>query len=127
MAQAKKAKTNDGMGKAMELTQDTAKATLNGAVQTAELTEDYIQGVYKAAYDANYQGLKVAKNYWDAMSEIRQDWIKLFGETGESMIDATAKMEIPSIKDVTGFGKGVYKTVTKTVGNITPQIRTASK
>lgn len=122
-----KAKNNETIDKAVELTQNTAKMTLKGAVQTVELTEDYVQGLYKVGYDTNVDALKIAKNYWDTATEIRQDWVKLFATTGENLIDATAKMEIPTISDVTEFGKGVYKNVSKTVENLTPQVKTASK
>ena len=125
MAQAKKAKTNETVEKAVELTQDTAKVTLKGAVQTAELTEDYIQGLYKVGYDTNVEGLKVAKNYWDATSKIRHDWLKLFAATGEHMIDATAKMELPMQKEVADFGKGIIKNVEKTFERFTPQNKSA--
>ncbi len=122
-----KAKTNEAIDKAMELTQTSAKVTLKGAVQTAELTESYVQGLYKVGYDTNMDAMKVAKNYWDATSEIRQDWIKLFATTGENLIDATAKMEIPTVNDVTEFGKDIYNNVTKTVKNFTPQTKAATK
>lgn len=122
-----KSKTTNTMNKAVELTQITAKATLKTGVKTAELTENYVQGVYKAGYDANSDALKVAKNYWDATTEIRQDWLKLFAKTGENVIDATAKMEIPTVSDVTDFGKGVYNNVEKTVGNLTAQAKSAVK
>jgi hypothetical protein len=122
-----KAKTNETIDKAIELTQDTAKVTLNAGVKTAEVTEDYIQGLYKVGYDTNVEGLKVVKNYWDATSEIRQDWVKLFAKTGESLIDATAKMEMPTVNDVTDFGKGVYDNVSKTVGNFVPKAKAAGK
>ncbi len=115
MAKAAKAKTNSAMNEAAKLTTNTAKATLNAGVKTAELTENYIQGVYKAGYDANYEGLKVAKNYWDATTEIRKDWLKLFAKTGENVIDATAKMEVPTVADVSEFGKDVFNNVSKTV------------
>jgi hypothetical protein len=122
-----KAKTNETIDKAVELTQSTAKMTLKGAVQTAELTEDYIQGLYKVGYDTNMDALKIAKNYWDSATEIRQDWVKLFAATGESLIDATANIEIPTIQDVTEFGKNVYKNVTKTVENMAPKAKAATK
>ena len=111
------------MDTAVELTQDTAKATLKGAVETAELTESYVQGLYKVGYETNVEGLKIAKNYWDATSEIRQDWVKLFAKTGEGMIEATAKMEMPTISDATDFGKGVFDNVTKTFGSFMPQTK----
>jgi hypothetical protein len=122
-----KAKTNETIDKAVELTQTTAKVTLKSAVQTAELTDNYIQGLYKVGYDTNVDALKIAKNYWDAATEIRQDWLKLFAATGENLIDATAKMEIPTVNDVTEFGKGVYKNVTKTVENVMPKAKAATK
>ncbi len=121
-----KAKTNETIDKAVELTQSTAKLALKGTVETAELTENYVQGLYKVGYDTNVDALKIAKNYWDAATEIRQDWLKLFAATGENLIDATAKMEMPTINDVTEFGKGVYKNVSKTVENITPKAKSAS-
>ena len=121
------AKTKKKEYTAMALTADTAKATLKAGVKTAELTENYIQGVYNAAYDANYEGLKVAKNYWDATTEIRKDWLKLFSKTGENMINATAKIEIPTIHDATVFGKDIYKNVSKTVEGLTSQAKAAVK
>ena len=83
------------------------------------MTENYVQGIYKVGYDTNVEGLKVAKNYWDATTKIRQDWVKLFAATGENLIDATAKMELPLQKEVTDFGKGVIKNVEKTFENLT--------
>ncbi len=122
-----KAKTNNTIGKAVELTQDTATMTLNGAVDTVEFTEDYVQGLYKVGYDTNVDALKIAKNYWDSATEIRQDWVKLFAKTGENFIDATAKMEIPTVNDVTDFGKDVYNNVSKTVENVMPKAKAATK
>ncbi len=127
MAKAAKAKANKKVNTAMELTTNTAKATLKAGVKTAELTENYIQGVYNAGYDANYEGLKVAKNYWDATTEIRKDWLKLFAKTGENLIDATAKVEIPSVTDITNFGKDVYANAAKTVRNMTDQAKSAAR
>jgi len=119
MTKAKKAKTNKTVDKAVELTQGTAKLALQGAVQTTELTESYIQGLYNVGYDTNVEGLKVAKNYWNAATEIREDWVELFAKTGENMIDATAKIEVPTISDVTGFGKDIFENVSKTFQNLT--------
>ena len=122
-----KAKTNETIDKAMELTQDAATATLEVTVKTAEVTEDYVQGMYKVGYDTNMEAMKVAKGYWDTTSKIRQDWIKLFETTGKNLINATANMEVPTVNEVTDFGKDVYKNVTKTVKNLTPQTKTATK
>lgn len=119
----KKINKNNTMDEAVEISQKTAKATLNSTVELVEVTEDYIQNVYKAGYDANVDALKVAKGYWDSATEIRQDWVKLFHETGEDVIDATAKMEVPSQKDIYKFGENVFSTVTDTVGRVIPQVK----
>jgi len=122
----KKAITNETIETAMELTQKTANLTLKTAVQTAEVTEDYIQGMYKAGYDANVDALKVAKGYWDATTQIRQDWLKLFASTGEAFINSAAKMELPLQKEVAEFGKNVLANVEKTVENLTPNAKSAT-
>ena len=122
-----KAKKNETIDKAVELTQDTAKATLNATVKTAEVTEDTVQGLYKVGYDTNMEALKVAKNYWDTTSKIRQDWIKLFANTGENLIDATANMELPLQKEVMDISKNVINNVQDTVDNLTAKAKTATK
>jgi hypothetical protein len=122
----KKAITNETIETAMELTQKTANLTLKTAVQTAEVTEGYVQGMYKAGYDANVDALKVAKGYWDATSQIRQDWLKLFASAGESFINSAAKMELPLQKEVVEFGKNVVSNVEKTVENMTATAKTAT-
>lgn len=127
MAQTKKTQINDTIETAVELTQKTAQTALKGAVQTAEVTEGYVQGMYKVGYDTNYEALKVAKNYWDATTQIRQDWLKLFSQTGEYLIDATAKMELPLQKEMADFGKGIISNVEKAVENFTPQAKTTAK
>ncbi|MCO6512592.1 MAG: hypothetical protein J5I65_17550 [Aridibacter famidurans] len=116
---AKKAKNNEVMEKAVELTQTGAKATLDGAVQTAELAENYVQGIYKLGYDTNVEGLKIAKNYWDTASKIRQDWIKLFANTGEQVIDAAGSFEVPYQDQIMDFGKDVMDNVSKTFSGVT--------
>ena len=122
----KKAMTNETIETAMELTQKTANLTLKTAVQTAEVTEGYVQGMYKAGYDANVDALKVAKGYWDATSQIRQDWLKLFASTGEAFINSAAKMELPLQKEVVELGKNILSNVEKTVENVTAQAKTAT-
>lgn len=123
----KKSMANETMDNVMELTQKSANVALKGAVQTAEVTEHFVQGLYKAGYDANYEALKVAKNYWDATSAIRQDWIKLFAATGENFIKAASNMELPLQKEVSEVVKNVANNVEKTVGNLTAQAKTATK
>jgi hypothetical protein len=83
--------------------------------------------MYKAGYDANTEVLKIAEGYWDATSQIRQDWIKLFAATGENLINAAAKMEFPLQKEVVGFGKNLMSNVEKTVENLSTQAKTAGK
>lgn len=122
----KKTMTNETIETAMELTQKTANATLKTAVQAAEVTEGYVQGMYKAGYDANVDALKLAKNYWDVTSQIRQDWIKLFADAGETFINSAAKMELPMQKEVMDFGKNILNNVEKTVENMTAQAKTAT-
>ena len=91
---------NEAIDTAIELTEKTASLTLKGAVQTAELTNNYVEGMYVAGYNANVEMLKVAKNYWDATLQIRQDWIQLFSTTGENLIKAAGKLELPLQKEV---------------------------
>jgi hypothetical protein len=122
----KKAITNETIETAMELTQKTANLTLKTAVQAAEVSEGYVQGMYKAGYDANVDALKVAKGYWDAASQIRQDWLKLFASTGEAFINSAVKMELPIQKEVVEFGKNVFSNVEKTIENVTPNVKTAT-
>lgn len=118
--------SNEAIDTAMELTQKTANVTLKSAVQAAEATESYVQGLYKVGYDANVDALKVAKGYWDATTQIRQDWLKLFASTGEAFINSAAKMELPLQKEVAEFGKSVLNNVEKTVENLTTQAKTAT-
>lgn len=122
----KKVISTEAIDTAMELTKKTANVTLKSAVQAAEATEGYVQGMYKAGYDANVDALKVAKNYWDATTQIRQDWIKLFASTGEALINSAAKMELPLQKEVAEFGKSILANVEKSVENLTAQAKTAT-
>lgn len=127
MSTTKKSIANETIDKAVNLTEKTANATLQSAVQTAEVAEDYFQGMYKAGYDANLDALKVAKNYWDATSEIRQDWIKLFATAGEKFIKSAANMELPLQKEVADLGKSVISNVEQTVENLNKQAKAAAK
>jgi hypothetical protein len=121
-------KTNNEMiDTAMELTQKTASLTLKGVVQTAEVTENYVQGMYVAGYNANVEALKVAKGYWDATSQIRQDWIQLFSATGENFIKAAGNMELPLQKEVVELGKNLYSNVEKSVENLNKQAKATTK
>jgi hypothetical protein len=122
----KKAITNEAIDTAVELTQKTANLTLKTTVQAAEVTEGYVQGMYKAGYEANVDALKVAKGYWDATSQIRQDWLKLFASTGEAFINSAAKMELPLQKEVVEFSKNMLSNVEKTVENMTTQAKSAT-
>ena len=114
------------MNKVVELTQDTAKATLDATVGTARLAEDSIQGLYKVGYDMNASGLKVAKGYWDALSAIRNEWINLFQQTGEKAVDSIgtlSNMEIPFQKEVTELGNNVLAQGEKVFNMATEQVK----
>ena len=116
-----------GLNTAVELSQNTVGLVFKGAVQTAQVSEGFVQGLYKAGYDTNVEALKVAKNYWDASTQIRQDWIKLFAETGEKLIATASNMELPFQKEVSEMGKNVINNVEKTVENFTAQTKAATK
>ena len=119
------AKKVNNMNKAVELTEKTAKATLKGAVQTAGVSEDYIQGIYKAGYDANVDALEVAKGYWDATTEIRRDWVKLFDATGDTVIDRAATMDVPYQKEIMDMGSSLFSNFSKTVQGFIPRTKSA--
>ena len=118
---------NEMIDTAMELTQKTASVTLKGAVQTAEVTENYVQGMYVAGYNANVEALKVAKGYWDATSQIRQDWIQLFAATGENFIKAAGNLELPLQKQAVELGRNLYSNVENSVENFNKQAKAATK
>lgn len=118
---------NEAIDTAIELTEKTASLTLKGAVQTAELTNNYVEGMYVAGYNANVEMLKVAKNYWDATLQIRQDWIQLFSTTGENFIKAAGKLELPLQKEVVELGKNLYTSVEGSVENLNKQAKAATK
>lgn len=117
----------EGLNTAVELSQKTANTMLKSAVQTAEVTEHYVQGLYKVAYDTNMDALKVAKNYWDAMAELRMDWLKLFSQTGEKAITAVGDIEIPFQKQTTEFVSSFVEGAQKTFENLTAPAKSAAK
>lgn len=117
----------EGLNTAVELSQKTANTMLKSAVQTAEVTDHYVQGLYKVAYDTNMDALKVAKNYWDAMTELRKDWLKLFSETGEKAITAAGDIEIPFQKQATEFVSSFVEGAQKTFENLTAPAKSAAK
>jgi hypothetical protein len=124
---SKKNTMNESFESAVELTQKSANVALKSAVQTAEITENYVQGLYKAGYNANIDALRVAEGYWTATSQIRQDWIKLFAATGEAFINSAAKMELPLQKEVMEISKTVASNVEKTFESLTAQAKAATK
>ncbi len=123
----KKSIANETIDNAMDITEKSASVALQTVVKSAEVAEGYFQGMYKAGYDANVDALKVAKNYWDAASEIRQDWIKLFASTGERFIKAAANMELPLQKEINDVAKNVISNVEETVQNLGKQAKAATK
>lgn len=118
---------NETIDTAIELTRKTASVTLKSAVKTAEATESYMQGLYVAGYNANVEVLSVAKGYWDASTQIRQDWVQLFATTGENFIKAAANMELPLQKEVFELGKNAYENVEKSFENMNKQAKAATK
>ncbi len=123
----KKSNVNEAIDTAVNLTEKSANVALQTVVKSAEVTEEFVQGVYVAGYNANVDALKVAKNYWDAASEIRQDWIKLFASTGEKFIKSAANMELPLQKEINKVAKNVISNVEETVQNIGKQAKAATK
>ena len=123
----KKSIANETIDNAVNLTEKSATVALQTAVKTAEVTESLVQGIYVASYNANVDALKVAKNYWDATSEIRQDWINLFAKTGEKFIKAAANMELPLQKEINDVAKNVIGNVEQTVENLSKQAKAATK
>ena len=123
----KKSIANETIDNAVYITEKTANVTLQTAVKSAEVAESYVQGIYKTAYDTNIDALKVAKNYWDATSELRQDWINLFSKTGEKFIKAAANMELPLQKEINDVAKNVIGNVEETVQNLGKQAKAATK
>lgn len=117
------------MNKAVELTQETAKATLDTTVETVKLAENSIQGLYKVGYDMNAAGLKVAKGYWDALSTIRNEWVNLFTQTGEKAVDSISALnhiEIPFQKEVTEFGANFYAQGEKVFNMAADQVKSVT-
>ena len=114
------------MNKVVELTQDTAKATLDTSVEVAKLAENSIQGLYKVGYDMNASGLKVAKGYWDALSAIRNEWINLFQQTGEKAVDSIgtlSNIEIPFQKEMTEMGGNIFAQGEKVFNMASEQVK----
>lgn len=118
--------TMEGMNSVIGLSQKTASVALKSTVKTAEVAENYVQGLYKVGYDTQIAGMEVAKAYWDSMSEIRMDWLKLFAETGEKAITATSDIELPFQKEVTQFGKNMFDGAQKVVSNFTAPLKNAA-
>lgn len=120
----------ENVNKVVELTQDTAKATLTTTVETAKLAENSLQGLYKVGYDMNEAGLSVAKGYWDALSTIRNEWIDLFEQTGEKAIDSIgtlSKMEIPFQKEISEIGGSIFNQGEKVFNMATEQVKNVTE
>jgi hypothetical protein len=117
----------EGVNSFIGLSQKTASVMLKSTVQTVNVAENYVQGLYKVGYDTQIAGMEVAKAYWDSMSQIRQDWLRLFSETGEKAITATSDIELPFQKEVMDLGKNVFASVEKMAKNFTTPFRHAAK
>jgi hypothetical protein len=113
------------LNKVVELTQDTAKATVNTSIEVVKLAENSLQGLYKVGYDMNEAGLSVAKGYWDALSAIRNEWISLAQQTGDKAVDSIgtlSSLEIPFQKEITEIGEKVFGFATEQVKNVTETV-----
>jgi hypothetical protein len=113
------------MNKVVELTQDTAKATVDTSIEVVKLAENSLQGLYKVGYDMNEAGLNVAKGYWDALSAIRNEWISLAQQTGDKAVDSIgtlSNLEIPFQKEITEIGEKVFGFATEQVKNVTETV-----
>jgi hypothetical protein len=120
---------NENMNKVVDLTQKTAKATLDSTVATAKLAENSIEGLYKVGYDMNAAGLSVAKGYWDALSAIRNEWINLFAQTGEKAVDSIGNLknvELPFQKEMTDFSENVVAQGEKVFNLATEQFKSVA-
>lgn len=117
------------LNKVVELTQDTAQATLNTSIEVVKLAENSIQGLYKVGYDLNASGLNVAKGYWDALSSIRNEWINLFAQTGEKAvgtIGTLSNLEVPFQKEVSEFGGSIMAQGEKVFNMATEQVKSVA-
>jgi hypothetical protein len=118
------------MNKVVELTQDTAKATVNTSIEVAKLAENSLQGLYKVGYDMNEAGLTVAKGYWDALSAIRNEWISLAQQTGEKAVDSIgtlSSLEIPFQKEISEFGNNIFAQGEKVFNMAADQVKNVTE
>ncbi len=123
-------KNKNEMNKVVELTQDTAKATVDTSIEVVKLAENSLQGLYKVGYDMNEAGLNVAKGYWDALSAIRNEWISLAQQTGEKAVDSIGtlnNLEIPFQKEISDFGSNIFAQGEKVFGFATEQVKNVTE
>lgn len=116
----------ENFNKVVDLTQQTAEATLKTSVEATKVAEDSIQGLYKVGYDLNAAGLNVAKGYWDALSAIRNEWINLASQTGEKAVESISvlkNLEIPFQKEINDFSANLYAQGEKVVNMATEQVK----
>lgn len=119
----------ENLNKVVDLTQQTADATLKTSIEAAKVAEDSIQGLYKVGYDMNAAGLSVAKGYWDALSAIRNEWINLASQTGEKAVESISvlkDLEIPFQKEINEIGNSIFAQGEKVVNMATEQVKTAA-
>lgn len=112
-----------GINTVVDLTQETALATLRAAVQTQQVADQYVQNVAKSVFAANEAGLDIAKNYWTSLSQIQQSWFKLYADTAEKLITNPTKIELPFQKEVTEFGKDIVNRTQKAFESVTAQAK----
>ncbi|MCS6873582.1 MAG: hypothetical protein N2Z23_02170 [Pyrinomonadaceae bacterium] len=122
-----KKNVNETLSTTVELAQKATTTTFKTAIQMAEVVENCVQGIYNAGYNANVETLKVAKNYWDATSQIRQDWLKLLASNGENIIESAFKFELPVQKQIFAFAQKVFDSFQRVTEASIAQPKTASK
>ena len=111
-----KKETNNPVNTVLGMAQETALMTLNTAVKTEQVVENYVQGLYKVGYDANVATLQVIKAYWDSLTQIRQDWVNQSAQLAERAVNSvptefalpTLPTALPFQKEVTQFGQEVF-------------------
>ena len=112
--------TVENINSAIELSQDTANAVLNGAVKTVELADNYFRNMIKVGLDAQETGINIARNYFDGMARINRGWLSLFAETGEKTINVVGDSVQKPVNDVIAAGAEI-------VANASAQARQAAK
>ncbi len=112
--------TIDSINTAVDLSQKTANAVLDGTVKMAEMSDDYFQNAVKLGLETQEAGLNVAGKYFNTMVGINREWIKFFSTNGEKMINAAGDMTKRQMD-------GIVESSVEIVENATSQVKQAAK